>query len=38
VTGDDLTKLDLVNYGLDEYSLDTVKMFHNDASQAGYRV
>lgn len=38
VTNDIIKKLDLVNYDLDEYSLDTVKMFHNDASQAGYRV
>jgi transaldolase len=38
VTNDIIKKLDLVNYDLNEYSLDTVKMFHNDASQAGYRV
>ena len=37
-TNDIIKKLDLVNYDLNEYSLDTVKMFHNDASQAGYRV
>jgi transaldolase len=33
-----INKLALVNYDLDEYSLDTVKMFYNDALQAGYRI
>ena len=36
VTNDVLKKLSLVGYDLDEYSLDTVKMFHEDALQAGY--
>ena len=36
VTNDVLKKLSLVGYDLDEYSLDTVKMFHQDAIQAGY--
>lgn len=36
VTNDILKKLDLVGYDLSEYSLDTVKMFYNDASAAGY--
>lgn len=36
VTNDILKKLSLVGYDLDAYSLDTVKMFHNDAKQAGY--
>lgn len=36
VTNDVLKKLSLVGYDLDEYSLDTVKMFHQDAVQAGY--
>jgi transaldolase len=36
VTSDVLKKLSLVGYDLDEYSLDTVKMFHEDASSAGY--
>ena len=38
VTNDILKKLSLVGYDLDEYSLDTVKMFHNDAQQAGYQI
>lgn len=36
VTNDILKKLSLVGYDLDEYSLDTVKMFYNDAVAAGY--
>lgn len=36
VTNDLLKKLDLVDYDLTEYSLDTVKMFYNDASAAGF--
>lgn len=36
VTNDILKKLSLVGYSLDEYSLDTVKMFYNDAAAAGY--
>jgi len=36
VTNDILKKLGLVGYDLDEYSLDTVKMFHNDAVAAGF--
>jgi transaldolase len=35
-THDILAKLELVGKDLDEYSLDTVKMFHRDASAAGY--
>ena len=35
VTPDILKKVSLVGYDLDEYSLDTVKMFYNDAKQAG---
>lgn len=31
-----LNKLKNVGYDLDQYSLDTVKMFYNDALQAGY--
>jgi transaldolase len=38
VTNDILKKLSLVGYDLDEYSLDTVKMFYNDAQAAGFRV
>ena len=36
VTNDILKKLSLVGYDLDEYSLDTVKMFYNDAVNAGF--
>jgi transaldolase len=36
VTGDILSKLALVGYDLTEYSLDTVKMFHDDAQSAGF--
>jgi transaldolase len=36
VTNDVLKKLDLVGKDLNEYSLDTVKMFYNDAKSAGY--
>lgn len=36
VTNDILKKLSLVGYDLTEYSLDTVKMFYNDATQAGF--
>ncbi|MBX6311598.1 MAG: transaldolase [Isosphaeraceae bacterium] len=38
VTHDLLKKLPLVGKDLDEYSLDTVKMFRNDALQAGFRL
>ena len=36
VTNDVLKKLSLVGKDLGDYSLDTVKMFYNDAQQAGY--
>jgi transaldolase len=35
-TSDILKKLDLVDYDLTSYSLDTVKMFYQDALSAGY--
>ncbi len=38
VTHDVLKKLSLVGKNLDEYSLDTVKMFRNDAVKAGFRL
>jgi transaldolase len=38
VTNDILKKLSLVGYNLDEYSLDTVKMFYKDAIEAGYKL
>lgn len=36
VTNDILKKLSMVGYDLDVYSLDTVKMFYNDANAAGF--
>ena len=38
VTNDILKKLSLVGYDLEEYSLDTVKMFYNDAVAAGFKI
>lgn len=38
VTSDILKKLAMVGKSLDELSLDTVKMFYNDASAAGYKL
>ena len=38
VTGDVLAKLALVGKDLDEYSLETVRMFHRDAAAAGYAI
>ena len=37
-TNDILKKLDLIGKNLTDYSLDTVKMFYNDAQTAGYRL
>jgi transaldolase len=36
VTNDVLKKLGIVGKSLDEYSLETVQMFYNDAQKAGY--
>jgi transaldolase len=36
VTNDILNKLSLIGYDLTEYSLDTVKMFYDDAQKAGF--
>lgn len=36
VTNDILQKLTLMGKDLDEFSLDTVKMFYNDATRSGY--
>jgi len=36
VTNDILKKLPMAGYNLDDYSLDTVKMFYQDAVEAGY--
>jgi transaldolase len=38
VTHDILAKLTLVGRSLQDYSLETVKMLHDDAAQAGFRV
>ena len=38
VTNDILAKLPLVGKDLAEYSLDTVKMFRNDALSAGFQI
>ena len=38
VTHDILKKLTLVGKDLEEYSLDTVKMFYSDAQKAGYKL
>ena len=37
-TSDILNKLSLVGKDLDQYSLDTVKMFYNDAKAAGFSI
>jgi transaldolase len=37
-TQDILKKLELVNYPLEKYSLDTVKMFANDAKASGFQI
>lgn len=38
VTNDILKKLSLVGYDLNDYSLDTVKMFYKDAVDAGFKL
>ena len=38
VTKDIIKKLQFINYNLEEYSLDTVKMFHKDAVEAGFKI
>jgi transaldolase len=38
VTNDILNKLSLVGYDLGDFSLDTVKMFYNDAVAAGFKL
>lgn len=38
VSTDILNKLHLIGYDLNEYSLDTVKMFYRDAKLAGYNI
>ena len=38
VTNDVLAKLSLIGKDLDEYSLETVQMFHRDATAAGFTI
>jgi transaldolase len=38
VTNDILAKLPLIGRDLDDYSLETVKMFYRDAQQAGFQI
>ena len=38
VTKDIINKLKLINYDLNEYSLDTVKKFYNDAAEANFKI
>jgi transaldolase len=38
ITDEIMSKLKLVGYPLEDYSLDTVKMFYRDALQAGYKI
>ena len=38
VTKDVIKKLKLVNYDLEDYSLDTVKIFYKDAVDAGFKI
>jgi transaldolase len=38
VANDILKKLDVIGKDLDEYSLETVKMFREDAVKAGYSI
>ena len=38
VTNDILKKLTLIDYDLNSYSLDTVKMFYSDAIDAGFKL
>jgi len=38
VTNDILKKIPLIGKGLEDFSLDTVKMFYRDAQEAGYKL
>ena len=38
VTKDIIKKLQLINYDLEDYSLDTVKIFYKDAVDAGFKI
>ena len=37
-TTDILKKLNLVGYNLNQYSLDTVRMFYNDATESNFHI
>ena len=37
-TSDILNKLKFLNYSLEEYSIDTVKMFYDDAAASGFKI
>ena len=38
ITTDLINKFKLLDYNLEEYSLDTVKMFYNDALESGFKI
>ena len=38
VTNDIINKLELINFDLEEYSLNTVKTFYKDASEANFKI
>ena len=38
VSKDIINKLELINFNLEDYSLDTVKTFYKDASQANFKI
>ena len=38
ITTDLINKFKLLDYDLEEYSLDTVKMFYNDALESGFKI
>ena len=38
IAPDIISKLNLIQKDLNEFSLDTVKMFYNDAKKAGYKI
>jgi transaldolase len=38
VTNDILKKLSLLDKSLEDFSLETVQMFHDDARKAGFRL
>ena len=38
VTNDIINKLELINFDLEEYSLNTVKTFYKDATEADFKI